>query len=1009
MTLTSLNSKDMAPDPANAKTLEVITTAVAATNDSSIVSKRSVEKFYVPSRKDHLLRHFVPKFQRRSPLINRGYWLRMRLIREAVNQFLKTNGTTNKHVINLGCGFDPLPFHYLKDYPRVKFIDIDYSESIHRKCEIISSTPELYELLSDPVYNASSTPVILSSANYLAVGIDLRDLDQLNGFIQAQCHKNDELLFISEVAITYMPLKDADALIEWASKFENGRFVLVEQILPAGDRHPFASTMLSHFSKINSPLKNIGKYPTLPSQVQRFRSAGWTSINACDFYGAWCNLISEKEKSFVESVEAFDDEWSCGYRYQFPWGDNQEGSASLDSPTFCPVGAILTYHGTNESEFAIGRRKFGAAAVLSPTNTVYNGGMDNKTRSSFTLVLNHANKKTFQHGKAAGPSARVFHTLTTLEDDNAILIGGRGNPNEVFSDCWIYSDSSWRRVHDLPSGRYRHCAVLIFIHGECHVLVFGGRGNGGIVYDSWLLWSRDFGWRELPVFALIAPEARFSASLACFNSRTEGVLSGGLRSNGEIISDMWSWSLDQGNLQLCQWSSPKRPTYALHRAGAQIVTISDTKVLLCGGVTGRNCSPSDYSQSFFLIDSSNQGIQTLKPSLCNSNGGKPLILVGFSAIWRNKLLEILGGGIIAFSMGAFWNQGLGSLRLGDHPDSTGEDKPYLNSPSNISQVDLNKMINHPGNVEKYNITSHPLNIQAAIERNVPLIFEGLSFGRCISCWAPEYLKSAVGDSKEVTIHKAKIESVESNQGFSSIHLNFNAKNFTYERCPFSQLIDTIFDETPKELCYLRSVSSKPTKYPSMLGRDFPEIAQDFEIPDALSFIDKSLHSSPLRISSPGVGIWLHYDVCANFLFQILGKKRILLFPPSDVHRLDFPPGKTTSSIENIFENIPRGTNPKELIMSPGDILYIPPFWLHAVFPLEPCIAVNTFFYSFNNAFYSQGKDLYGNKDLKCYQEGRDMISDILQRFSGLESNIRQFYITRLGHELLEYAANLAEQ
>jgi tRNA wybutosine-synthesizing protein 4 len=79
--------------------------------------------------------------------------------------------------------------------------------------------------------------------------------------------------------------------------------------------------------------------------------------------------------------------------------------------------------------------------------------------------------------------------------------------------------------------------------------------------------------------------------------------------------------------------------------------------------------------------------------------------------------------------------------------------------------------------------------------------------------------------------------------------------------------------------------------------------------------------------------------------------------------------------------------------------------LHAVFPLEPCIAVNTFFYSFSPELYSTGKDLYGNKDLECYQGGRNLIADIVHKFEGLDPNIRQFYITRLGQELLESVSN----
>lgn len=73
------------------------------TNKSSIVSKRSVEKLYYDGQPEYF-RYFVGKFKRRSPLINRGYWLRMKAIEYAVSRFLSERTAKRKVVINLGCG-----------------------------------------------------------------------------------------------------------------------------------------------------------------------------------------------------------------------------------------------------------------------------------------------------------------------------------------------------------------------------------------------------------------------------------------------------------------------------------------------------------------------------------------------------------------------------------------------------------------------------------------------------------------------------------------------------------------------------------------------------------------------------------------------------------------------------------------------------------------------------------------------------------------------------------------
>lgn len=54
---------------------------------------------------------------------------------------------------------------------------------------------------------------------------------------------------------------------------------------------------------------------------------------------------------------------------------------------------------------------------------------------------------------------------------------------------------------------------------------------------------------------------------------------------------------------------------------------------------------------------------------------------------------------------------------------------------------------------------------------------------------------------------------------------------------------------------------------------------------------------------------------------------MILFPPTDVTRLSFAPGTSSSSI-NVFDclNSPvlNGTHPLEVYLHPGDVLYLPP-------------------------------------------------------------------------------------
>jgi tRNA wybutosine-synthesizing protein 4 len=104
------NTNDMAGSPSPESTpktplgikLEKNAGLIMGTNNSSIVSKRSVERLYYP--KPHFFQYFVRKPQRRSPTINRGYWLRMQAVDNFVKEFLHRPSTKQKLVINLGCG-----------------------------------------------------------------------------------------------------------------------------------------------------------------------------------------------------------------------------------------------------------------------------------------------------------------------------------------------------------------------------------------------------------------------------------------------------------------------------------------------------------------------------------------------------------------------------------------------------------------------------------------------------------------------------------------------------------------------------------------------------------------------------------------------------------------------------------------------------------------------------------------------------------------------------------------
>lgn len=153
-------------------------------------------------------------------------------------------------------------------------------------------------------------------------------------------------------------------------------------------------------------------------------------------------------------------------------------------------------------------------------------------------------------------------------------------------------------------------------------------------------------------------------------------------------------------------------------------------------------------------------------------------------------------------------------------------------------------------------------------------------------------------------------------------------------------------------------------------------------------------------------MWLHYDVQANVYCQVSGSKRMLLFPPSDVVKMSFAPGSSSSSTD-VFSRLGSpalgGTHPWEANLKAGDVLFLPPLWLHTATPTSNAsVAVNVFFRSLESG-YSAGRDVYGNRDLAAYEKGRQEIARISKAFAGATVEARHFYMLRLAGELAEAA------
>ena len=334
--------------------------------------------------------------------------------------------------------------------------------------------------------------------------------------------------------------------------------------------------MLSHFEKLNTPLKSVYRYPTLRDQTLRFSCRGWASVDAHSLWEAWSDdsFLSPAERKHLDVIEPFD-EWeelalfSCHYcvvqaSSRGPTTiPNGSEAGQLDPQQNGASGRLGEAMGMSYSENpgSKGRRRFGAAMTLENSlgerfiANVLGSGTSSRL-SSIDLYkespLDVAEEIDFGPG---GPGGRTCHILTEIGIDTVLLTGGRTSPTTPFEDCWLFhrGTARWERTHNLPLPLYRH-SITRLAKTSLGLLVGGKRGSSTL-FRGCLLFHPKRGWIECKVAGQpILPV--FGASLVCARQETStrytGILSGGITEDGVVAQQLRTWTLDITDLVVSQ-------------------------------------------------------------------------------------------------------------------------------------------------------------------------------------------------------------------------------------------------------------------------------------------------------------------------------------------------------------------------------------------------------------------------------------------------------------------------
>ncbi|KAK9510319.1 hypothetical protein O3M35_005125 [Rhynocoris fuscipes] len=664
---------------------------VQGTNDSSILSKYSmITSGY---DEDSYIKYFVHKKVKRAPLINLGYFVRSIIMTDVINYFCKISSKLpDVQIVSLGAGFDTTFFKTVSDYRNIRYFEIDLLGVVKRKIEIIAKNDILKEKITHSTNNMTigDQNEFLSSNNYCIFSHDLNYLDGLDMKLR-NYHFNYTLptLIFSECAITYLEEQKSTNLICWLQNhIPKATFLIFEQINPDD---AFGRVMISHFNKIQSPIKSVQIYKTLGAQIQRYLSCGW---NWCRGVSALQMLYSLRSASSLWNTlkrEPFDEfeEWhlKCCH-YALIIASNAENSSLWNTylPNITSQNSYIEFQTYSWKEIPnMVVERFGhSCSLITETDCLIIGGFGNEdkkhSRISTVLHLSFENfsVRTMDILNVENESKPVWNcmysTCTKISHDKFIIYGGRASPlKPVNSKPWICL-LNWMEEDKVgnilpvlqgptstgeqePSPRWRHSAVLIKPN---KILIFGGLTIGlKVLGDLWeLIISVDSNgknsihWNELHTTDSEAPPSCFSHSAAVENETM--YISGGLNDNILPLDHLWTYHT------LVGWKKIKTVPSLNPRYGHTSHITPDRKLLLLGGVNINERNQPGLTiiclKSFVVTDYSLMPTELEYPTL---------MLHNHSSIYQNKenSLYIIGGGGNCFSFGTYLNHYVVHLKI----------------------------------------------------------------------------------------------------------------------------------------------------------------------------------------------------------------------------------------------------------------------------------------------------------------------------------------------------------
>ncbi|KRX90586.1 Leucine carboxyl methyltransferase 2 [Trichinella pseudospiralis] len=668
--------------------------SVARTNDTSTISKVSAarKKYF----DDPFAVYFCKHIEKRTALINRGYYIRVHAVYKAVRVFIETSNFPVQ-IVNLGAGFDTLFFRLRKKYKEkiTRFLDVDLPSVVKQKYAVLNKYDSKRRKVQQLV-----VVLFRKVVKYALVACDLRNNDELIALLLTGCRLCSMIptLFIAECVLNYLNVNESNRLLEmFPVIFSKCSIISYEQVLP---RDTFGRFMCEHFTSVGSPLLSIDQYPDASSEIDRLNSLGWENVTVYSLSWIYYSSLSEQERKRIAELEEFDEYemWhlKCSHyvivvgstvsfflhKLKSVFGEPSCMPAEVGQGFRMQVKAHVAYVAKQADEI----KRVGLRCIPMGENVILIGGWGasasgkhkrlasvcywNVREDVVSIVTN------FDQSDGRDPAERMFHSVTAVEDGQFVVFGGRTNPYNPMMDSWLCEITETKmlkmellkieqsKFRQIPRARYRHAACCIDDYfGRCVVFICGGIGldtadgkakntqSLKVLDDCWILNYQFQEWKQVANM----PVTLHSHRCAYIASNGTVIVVGGLQSLDEHFSSALYLFSTVSNCWTMKWRwspSVDRYSFTAHLIGEEML-------LLVGGVNRDHGECHDVA-------------------LVSLNDGKAICLAmelevkmervvadGFmfvnhdSVLIQNgdgHILYIVGGGGNCFSFGTLLNQ-----------------------------------------------------------------------------------------------------------------------------------------------------------------------------------------------------------------------------------------------------------------------------------------------------------------------------------------------------------------